>query len=62
MGWTLCSEPKVPAQDRISGYICFETLPLLVNERERLLSHPFSSKVCEGEGNWSEKKVRYMSA
>lgn len=41
---------------RISGYIplrqsCFETFRLLVNERERLLSHPFCRRVCENEGN-----------
>ena len=34
---------------RMSGYIplrqtCFETFPLLVNERERLLSHPFRGR------------------
>lgn len=45
MGWTLCLEAKVPAGDRISGYIplrqtCFETLPLLVNEGGRLLPAP----------------------
>lgn len=68
MGWTLGSEPKVPAGDGqniwlyFSKQACFKTLGRVVNERERFPSHLFSPKVCEVDGNWGETRVGYMCA